>query len=230
MRTPSLLSLALAGVLALAACGGDGDVAADDPALPTGAASESAAPPVELDEGVAAIVNGEEIAAELIDRRVERLAEQPGIGQGPEGEELDEEQVTATLRSQVLTQTIFSHLILQGAQELDAEPDVADVDAVRDDLVEEMGGEEAFAQQVEAAGFTEAELEEELRVFAAVDLIGQRLVEQGDADAQAAPEGMSPEEAAAQQWLTVRIQEADVQVDQAYGVWDGSGQVIPATA
>ncbi|MGH3441162.1 MAG: hypothetical protein ACRDUY_03785, partial [Nitriliruptorales bacterium] len=181
--------------------------------------------------GVAATVDGEVIAAELIVERVARLADQPGIGEGQEGQELDEDQIRSDLRARILTQAIFSHIILESARELDAEPGPEEVAATRDDLVEQMGGEEESQRQVEAAGFTEGELEEELRVLAAVDLIGERLIERGEApsEQQGAPEQMSPATVAAQQWLSVRIREADIQVDQAYGLWDASGQVIPAT-
>lgn len=233
MRTRTLLPLALAGALALTACGSGTEVATDDPtAVPTDGGTQSIAPPVELADGVAATVDGEDIPADRIDRRVEQLAADPRFGQGPQGEELDEEQVKSTLRAQILTQEIFSRIILQGAEELDAEPGPEDIAAARDELVQQVGGEEAFQEQVEATGFTEAELEEELRVLAAIGRIGERLAEEGEVDpgAPTPPQSMSAEDVAAQQWLIIRIQEADVQVDQAYGRWDPAGQVVPTRA
>lgn len=217
-----LVSLALVA----AACGGtDGD----DEASP--AATGQAAGSADLDEGVAAIVDGEEIETETLRSRVEAAAESPQLAQqldGPQGE-----LVRAQLQAQTLTQLIFSEIILQEASARGIEVSDEAIADKRGELEEQAGGAEAFEESIAQAALTDVEVEEQLRIAVVIDRIA------ADLDVEAAPSpapgptptaapAPDPTEQALGQEIQRVVQAAEVTVDEEFGSWNPQrGQVVP---
>lgn len=201
-------------VLAAITLAGCSNGANDDPAATATATSATGA--VSLDAGVAATVDGEEIAADRVDERVDRLVER---APAEEVEAIEPERLRDSLRAQVLTELVLSRIVQQGAEELGVEPSEEAVQELRDTLIEQAGGEEAFREQAQSAGYTPEQVDTQLHTVATLQAIDEQLRE-GD---QGEPG------AAAQRWLTERVAESDVAVDDEYGRWDAaSGQVVPA--
>lgn len=215
--------------VALSALAAAGCSAADDPGSDDSPATESAATepttteapsPVALPDGVAAQVGGTEIGVGEVERLVEARLEQVPP---PEDDTVTEEQLQAGVTSEVLSDLIVGQVILQGAEELGVAPTDEDVEALRQEVAEGAGGEEAFQQQAEEAGYDEDAVERELRVLAAFQNVSEEL-STGDA-ATPSPE----DQQAVQQWLVAQVTATDIAVDETYGVWDpANGQVVPA--
>lgn len=256
MRARTLITLVAALALLLAACGdADEDTAGSDEG---GSAEETAEEesadasepdaeepaedeleleqpepqePVDLEDGIAATVNGNEIAADTVDERFdavvaipeieEQLAEQedPGLGEGQ-------------LQAQILSNLIAQHIIAEGADDLGVEPTDEQVAEIEAEEMEAAGGEEAFAEALEEQGISDEQREQEFRHFARVELIQEELAEDLDDEALEGMEGMEdvdPGQLAFQEWISGRLAETEVEVDEEYGVWNPQmGQVMPA--
>jgi foldase protein PrsA len=146
-----LLALAAAAVLVLAAC----------------------APGPAGNPNAAAVVDGEDIPVAEVERRFETVAENPQIAPQLEADEdgAFEQQVQA----QILSQLIQSRLLRQGAGELGVEVTDADVEEQRAAIVEQVGGEEAFAEIVEQNNLTEDEIDDQLRDLAYQEQVQEAL-------------------------------------------------------
>lgn len=227
-----VLSALAALLLLLAACGDGADEGGASPDDATGdaqGAEEPAGPDADLDDETAAEVNGVAIPRERVDERVdEAIAGDEELAAQVEGS--GGEDLLGMFRAQTLTILIQTRIILDSAAELDVEPDDADVDAAREDLVAELGGEEAFADAVAQAGISEDALRDQLEGVAALEAVGERLVEEGETpEAPEGAEDADPAELAAQQWLAEQVANAEVAVHPDLGQWDPqSGQVMPA--
>ncbi|HVM12834.1 MAG TPA: peptidylprolyl isomerase [Egibacteraceae bacterium] len=121
----------------------------------------------------AATVNGEEIPIAEVQERFDAVRENPQFAEQLEGEEGEafEQQVQA----EILTGLIRSRLLHQGAEELGVELTEEDIDAKREEIIEEVGGEEAFEQIVEDNNLTEETIRSQLRDLAMQDLVGEEL-------------------------------------------------------
>lgn len=140
-RTPRLLAPLAVLALLLAACGQGG-------ASPTAAAT----------------VNGEEIPIAEVEERYETVASNEQLAAQLEQDE--DGQLEQQVQAQLLTELIDAELIEQGAAELGIELDESDVAERREQLVEEVGGQEQFEQLVEQAGFSDEELNQQIRQIA----------------------------------------------------------------
>ena len=254
MRTRLPLALLLSGALLLSACGG-GDEATDtdtDAAASTAdTASETAtdAAPSEnpsqaelvsedLPDGVAATVGDSEIPVEALQQRLSVIREIPQVQQQLEGESSD--QVEAQLQTQALGQLVLQEIVLQGAAGEDVDVSDQQVSDRQDELVQQAGSEDAFADQLASAGVPEEQLSQELRASIAFELVTEKLLADADVapsesetsseDASAAPSA-DPTQQVQQDWLFGLIESTDVVVDEAYGAWNPStGQVVPVPA
>lgn len=222
-RSRVLPFLATAAV-ALAACGGGDDATSASPGQEDGGDATASADA----QGVAATVNGTEISRETLDGRVEKAVAAPQLAQ------MIEQDTTGAAREQiaasVLSQLIVNQLVLDGAEEMGLEVDDEAIERTREELTTEAGGEEAFEEQIAAAGIDEATLQEELRSIAALRLVREELTPEADAEAQPSAEGEpSPADAALEEWLLAQVSEAEIDVDPQIGTWDPArATVVPA--
>lgn len=228
MRARSTAIVAILTSLALVGCGsGDGDPS--ETATPTAPGTEAGAPsPVDLPDGVAAEVGDTEIPEEQVEERVAAVVSQDDAAASEgatEPDTVDPEQREAAVTAQVLGDLIVGHVILMGAEDLGVAPTEEDVDALREEIAAGAGGEEAFMEQAEAAGYDEAAIERELQVLAAFQNVTDALTEEQDGDdASPAPQ----DQQAVQLWLIQQLEATDIAVDEQYGVWDPTtGQVLP---
>lgn len=110
-------------------------------------------------------------------------------------------------------------------------------------MAEEAGGEEAFAEQLAQAGVPEGQVAEQLRASIAFELVAEKLLadsdgpatateDDGDGSGTEAPSPTTapgdPTERVKKNWLVEVVNDADVVVDEQYGVWSpATGQVVP---
>jgi hypothetical protein len=224
MRT-ILAGVLLAALLLLAACEQASDTNGSTEAGGDPGATESG--DAGLPDGVAATVDGAEIPSEEIDNRFAAAEADEEFAAALEGEQ--GEAIAAQFRAQTLSVMVQTHIVLDGAEEMDATPSDEDVESTRAEIVEEFGGDEEFDEAVAASGMSAESFEEQLRGVAALDLVGRTLVERGEVpEPPEGAEGLDPEQLAVQQWLAERLAAADVVVDPAYGEWNAqAGQVTP---
>lgn len=226
MRSWKLAALLAALALAVTACNGEPEEDADesDPPAETGSA-DADGPGAELEDGVAAVVNGQEVPTEQIEEQVDSFADDPRIVEQFAG--LGDDDARALIGAQVLTNAIVTVLAVDVAEELGVPVTEEDMGAARDRLEEQTGGAEELASAMEAEGLSEEQLDDQLRALAALGNIEQHLEETaaGDEPDAGAPEGG---EQRAQQFLAEQLAGAEVVVNDAYGSWDAqSGQVTP---
>lgn len=199
----------------------------------------------------AATVNGDEVAISEVEERYEAVKDNPQFAEQIQGEDGDAfgEQVQA----EILTGLIRSRLLHQGAEELGVELDEDAIDAKREEIVEEVGGEEAFEQVVAENNLTEETINSQLRDLAMQDLVAAELTADLEADEDAVQEAYDAQygtasarhilvetEEEAQEVLT-RLEEgedfgevaADVSIDPSAAENDGDlgefsrGQMVP---
>lgn len=111
------------------------------------------------DPNVAASVEGVEIPLEEVEQQFEqarsneefatRLDEDPSFG--------------PQVQAQILTGLIQGKILQDWADDLGVEASESEVKEERDEVIEQLGGEEAFAQAVEQNGLTEEQVDEQLR-------------------------------------------------------------------
>lgn len=234
MRMTTTVAMLAALVLLVAACGAEpASNTASDPAResPEGADSTDGSvlpgdePGADLDDGVAAVVNGQEIGAEEVDQQVQAFSATPDVAEaldGPEGA-----QTLAALRAQVVSNLIINRLALEGAEALGAPVTDDDVTQARAELEEETGGADALQEALDAEGMSEEQLVAQLRALAALRNIEVALAEDaGDAADDAADDAAGT---AAQRFISDLVRQAQVVVATDYGTWDPqTGQVAPA--
>jgi hypothetical protein len=240
MRPRTFALALLAAVTFLAGCGDDADSedradqeptdttadAADD----DGASGEAGS----LGDDVAAVVDGEEIAAASIESHVEDFATNPQLAEQFEGEGGD--AARAQLGAQILSSAIQSSILVSGAEDLDVPVTEEDVDEARAQVEEQAGGPEGLEAAMEQQGLSEDLLQLELRGVAAVENITDALDEAAGDDGSAdetpseVEEGteLTPSEQRVQEHLMELATAADIRVHPDFGRWDAqTGQVLP---
>ncbi len=235
MAITRFVVLLAAMTLFITSCGGDGDdEQADDPPAEDGSTPDDG-PEAELDDGVAAIVNGEEISAETVDEQVDAIAESPQFAEQVEGDQ--GEETLELLRAEILSASIQTRIAVDGAEGLDRPVTDDDIDEARAQLEEEIGDAASLEEAIEEQGLTESFIDDQLRGLAAQGNVEAALEEEegGEAPSEAPPGGvppgqapLSPSQQAAQQFLAERLSAAEVVADDDYGTWDPStGRVTP---
>ena len=226
MRFVKYIAVLAVLVLAMAACGddtaddSDGDVPADDVSESDEDTPADDSRGGELDDDVAAVVDGEEISTDVVEQQVESLAGNPQIAQALEG--ADGEQTLGMLRAQVVSTMVINSVAIDGAEELDAPVTDEDVAQARSELEEETGGPEGLQEALEQEGMSEDQLRAQLRALAALRNIETALAEEDTGED-------SDPETRAQEFINERLLAADVVVNDDYGSWDPqTGQVAPA--
>lgn len=240
MRHVKLLALLAALMLLVAACGNDSeDVPEDEGDTEVTTPVEDDVEDdrgAELDDDVAAVVNGEEIPASAVEEQVEIFSANPELAEALAGE--DAELTRAVLDAQILTTLIVRTVALEAADDLGVPVTDEDVEEARAEVEAEAGGPEGLQEELEEGGMSESQLAVELRGVAALRNIQEALAEEDDADGDAADEEAQdpeaeedtpdPAELRAQQHVRERLLAADVVVNDDYGTWDAeSGQVTP---
>lgn len=242
-KSPLSAALVAAGLLVSAACGTDDDQdqTTQEQTTPDPTESDDASetePAAEVDDDVAATIDGEAVPLATVDDRLDELAEEPIFAEqldGPQGD-----AILTQVRAQITSSVILAEVATDGAESLDRPVSDEDVARVRSEIEEQVGG----AEQLEAAllqqGITASMLDIELRSLAALRNIEQALDEDaGDAppDDTAPPSTvpgqpqLTPSEQRAQDFLVERLQGTDVVVNPEIGTWDAtSGQVTPPGA
>ncbi len=121
----------------------------------------------------AATVNGEEITIEEVTARFEALSQNEQFAQQLESdtEGTLEEQVQARL----LSELIDSAVVRQGARELGVEITDEDVEQRREELIEEVGGQEQFDQIVDESGMTPEQITAQIRDIALREQVQEQL-------------------------------------------------------
>ncbi|GEM_PF-5809370 len=186
--------------------------------------------PVDLPDGLAAVVDDDEIAEETLEERFDAVVTAPEVAEQLEGE--DAEMLEEQLKAQILSRLILDRIVAMGAEELGVDASDEEIAEREADEAEAAGGEDALAEQLESQGVSAEQLEEELRTIVLLDGIEEELTSDlAEEDFEADEElGASPADMAVQEWLFEQLTAREVEVDEAYGVWSAeSGQVIPAS-
>jgi parvulin-like peptidyl-prolyl isomerase len=142
------------------------------------------APQATGNPNVAATVNGEDIPVEAVQRRYDSAKANPQLAA-----QLDADPaIRADVQAQILTGLIRSQLLEQGAAEIGVSVTDADVAQTREDIIEEVGGPDAFEAIVEQSGLSEPEIDEQLREIALRERVEAALgddIDVTDADVRA---------------------------------------------
>lgn len=141
----SLAVVSLAGALTLAACGGDDGPSSD----------------------AVATVNGTDITAEQVD--VQYAIFSQNAGEPPEGttaEEHDQQQ-----RINGLNQLVFSQILVDSAAEMGIEVTDEDIEATRQSLFEQYGGEEELYSALEEQGMAREEVDRQIEILTTQDAV-----------------------------------------------------------
>lgn len=215
-------SLAVVAVLLLAACGsGEPSTDATGSAAPT---TDQALPGADLPDGVAAEVGDTEIDTERVESRVDAALESPQLASQIE----DPEQARPQIRASVLGQMILTEAILQSAEEDGIEVTDEQIAEQRTQLEEQAGGAGPLQEQIDVLGFSDEELDQELRSLAVLDQVAEREAPSPAPTASPAPGQPDPQQLAVQEWLRQHVSGMQIVVDQDFGRWDAERlQVIP---
>jgi parvulin-like peptidyl-prolyl isomerase len=148
----TIISVAFASALILAACGDD-DGGGSSPE-------------------VVATINGTDITAAQVDEQFGILSQ--SSGEVPEG--TTQEDYDRQLTISGLNQLIFGQLLLDGAAGLEIEVTDEDVDATREELIVQFGGEdELYDQLEEQQGMDRAEVDRQIEILATQNAIIESL-------------------------------------------------------
>ncbi|MDQ3611037.1 MAG: peptidylprolyl isomerase [Actinomycetota bacterium] len=121
----------------------------------------------------AAVVNDTQIAVEEVRQLFEVVVAQPEMAQQLEAD--DGGQLELQVQSQILTQLVTTTLLEQGAAELGIEATAEDIRRRREQIVRQLGGEEAFRRAVEQSGFSSDQVREQLRAAVLQERVERRL-------------------------------------------------------
>lgn len=129
---------------------------------------------------VAATVNGEGIPISLLQERYEAVEANPQFAEQVAQDETGEfeEQVQAEL----LTVLIRSRVLEQSAADMGIELTDDDIEAQRAEIIEEVGGQEAFAQVIESNNLSDETVEEQIRELALQEKVAEELTADLEAD------------------------------------------------
>lgn len=222
MSSRALPALALAAALVLAACGGGSEP--EPGATATGTADGAAQ--ADLPDGVAAEVGDTEIPADRVEERVDKALENEQLSARlPE----DPQQARDLVEASVLGQMIVTEAVLQAADEEGIEVTDEEVATKREELEEQAGGADVLEQQVADIGFSDEELQQELRSLAILEKVAEREApDAGPSPSPTAPGQPAPADVAVQQWLRQHLGGMQIVVDGEYGSWDAERlQVAP---
>ena len=111
---------------------------------------------LDLENGTAAIVNGEKIANKDLQTQITQTKQMY-----PE-QDLNLEQ-EKQLEAQILDQMIGSILLKQEAKKQDIAVDQEEINSQMSQMIQNLGGEEAFNEQLQSAGLTEKQLRERMK-------------------------------------------------------------------
>ena len=151
------LTVSLLAGLVLAACGEAADVVNGPSGNPANAAT----------------VNGDDITVETLEHRYEVAEQNPEVA--PQLAEDADGMVARNLQADLLSQLIRSVLIEQGATELGVTVGPDEIAAKRGEIVEQVGGEDAFQQIIETNGLSEEDVDSQIRELALQDAISAQL-------------------------------------------------------
>lgn len=138
------------------------------------------------DPNVAATVNGSEVPVTEVEERYEQAKASPQVAQQLEAD--PEGAYESQLQAQILSQLVVSELLDQWAEDLSVEASKSDVEEERADLIEQLGGQEAFDQAVTESGLSPEDIELQLRQRVLQSKISEAVagdVEVTDAEIQA---------------------------------------------
>ncbi len=113
------------------------------------------------DPEVAATANGTDITIAEVEQRFEQAKKQPQLAQQLESD--PEGTTRKQVQAQILSQLVVGQLLDQWADELNITAGEDEVAEERANLVEQLGGEEAFETAVTESGLSDPEVTEELR-------------------------------------------------------------------
>ena len=113
------------------------------------------------DPNVAATVNGTEISVSEVEERFEQAKEQPQVAQQLEGD--TDGAYQESIQAQILSQLVVSELLDQWADDLGVDASEEEIAEERENLIEEIGGQEAFDQAVEQSGLSEEDVTLQIR-------------------------------------------------------------------
>lgn len=215
--------LAAVAAVLLAGCGADDATVDEEAGGSAPAATDPAA--ADLPDGVAAQVGDAEIATDRLQARVDSALDNPELeARLPD----DPQQARPLVEASVLSQMIVTEAVLQAADEEGIEVTDEDIAAKRQELEQQAGGADALEQQIDAIGFSEQELERELRTLAILQRVGEREAPEAAPTASPAAGQADPTQAAAQEWLRQQLTDLRIVVDAEHGRWDAQRlQVVP---
>ena len=159
MLVRSCLALLLA--VLLVACGGGGG--GGDATGITGSG----------DPNVAASVNDTDIPISAVETRFEQAKSQPQVQQQLEAD--TEGTFESQIQAQILSQLVLSEILEQWGADLGIEVTDEDIEAQREELIEQLGGQEAFDQAVAESGLSDEDIELQLRQRALQDKIAEEV-------------------------------------------------------
>lgn len=160
-RPVRLLAFAALLSLLLAACGSEGS------------------------PNAAATVNGEEVTIAEVEERYETISANEQFAEQLAADE--DGALAEQVQARILTDLIESALVEQGARDLGVEITEEDVEARREQLIEEVGGQEQFDQIVEESGLDAAQITDQIRDLTLREQVQEALtadVEIADADVE----------------------------------------------
>lgn len=165
----------------------------------------------------AATIGDETISVEQVEEQFQAVAATDQFAAQLEGDQTGEAE--RSLQAQVLTELLRSELLRLAADDLGVEPvSEEDVQAEREALAEQFGGEEALTQQIESSGLSEEDVTRQLR-----DRVLQQRVtaevapEVDEADVQAVFESDYGEQRAVRHILVEEEQQAQDAIERIEG-------------
>jgi peptidyl-prolyl cis-trans isomerase C len=122
---------------------------------------------------VAATVNGEEIAIAEVEERYATVRENPQFAEQLEADV--DGQLAEQVQARILSDLIESIIVRQGADELGVSVTDEEVTTRREELIEEVGGQETFDELVEESGLTLEQIDEQVRDIAVREAVQREL-------------------------------------------------------
>ncbi|MGH3665321.1 MAG: peptidylprolyl isomerase [Egibacteraceae bacterium] len=113
------------------------------------------------DPNVAATVKGVEIPNSTVEERFQQAKGQPQVEQQLQSD--TDGAFKSQVQAQLLSQLILAEILEQWAEELGVEVSEDDLQSERENLVQQIGGQEAFDSAVEQAGLSPEDVDEQLR-------------------------------------------------------------------
>ena len=136
------------------------------------------------DPSVAATVGGTDIPVTEVETRFEQAKTQPQVQQQLEGDA--EGTIAGQIQAQILSQLVTAEILEQWGDELGIEVTEEDVEAQKEALIEQLGGEEAFDQAVAESGLADEDIQLQLRQRALQEKIAEEVGQAEVTDEQVA--------------------------------------------